>query len=200
MFFPDNMNFQYLFFSTYIGYFLQMLPIALVAFVLSFIRRTRKEPERSPVSRALAALFPAYLAALLGLTLFSDLIGDAYYILFYHQRPWPAGEGGYRWFTFVYDFRITLFQHFDAENMGNILLFFPFGILHPWFNRKSTWCRTVLLGVGTCLAIELIQPLMDRSFDLNDIILNCLAVLVSASLFFGARKFFARLKGTGANP
>ena len=71
MYFPDNMNFQYLFFSTYIGYFLQMLPIALVAFVLSFIRRTRKEPERSPASRALAALFPAYLAALLGLTLFS---------------------------------------------------------------------------------------------------------------------------------
>lgn len=31
MYFPEDMNFQYFFFDTYIGYFLQALPIALVA-------------------------------------------------------------------------------------------------------------------------------------------------------------------------
>ena len=31
MYFPDDMNFQYFFFNTYPGYFLQALPIALLA-------------------------------------------------------------------------------------------------------------------------------------------------------------------------
>ena len=31
MYFPENMNFQYFFFATYIGYFLEALPFALIA-------------------------------------------------------------------------------------------------------------------------------------------------------------------------
>lgn len=42
MFFPNNMNFQYFFFDTYPGYFLQMLPFALlVGAVYGFIRFIR---------------------------------------------------------------------------------------------------------------------------------------------------------------
>ena len=34
MYFPSNMTFQYFFFDTYPGYFLQALPIALIAGII----------------------------------------------------------------------------------------------------------------------------------------------------------------------
>ena len=188
MYFPDDMNFQYLFFSTYIGDFLQMIPIALATFVIYLLYKRKTSPALSTPKLVLSALFPAYLAALLGLTLFAAMISDAYYILFYHQLPWPVGEGGYRWFTFVYDFHLTFFQDFSAENLGNILLFLPFGILYPLFHRGSTCKRTLLAGILTSLLIENIQPLMDRSFDLNDVVLNGIGVAVSTCLFYALRR------------
>lgn len=192
MYFPEDMTFQYFFFTTYIGYFLQIIPISLIACILYIIVKNRTVPKRRGISIVLSSLFPAYLAALLGLTLFSEIIGDAYYILFYHRLPWPFGEGGYHFFTFVYNFKVTFIQDFSAENIGNILLFLPFGILHPIFNRQSTWWRTLLLGIGTCLLIEMIQPLVGRSFDLNDIILNAIGVGISTFVFFSLKTLLSK--------
>lgn len=188
MYFPDDMNFQYLFFSTYIGNFLQMIPVALLTFALYIVYKRKRSPALSGPKLVLSALFPAYLAALLGLTLFAAMLSDLYYILFYHQLPWPVGEGGYRWFTFVYDFHLTFFRDFGAENLGNILLFLPFGFLYPLFRRGSTWKRTLLMGVLTSLLIENIQPFLDRSFDLNDLILNTFGVAISTGLFYTLRQ------------
>ena len=188
MYFPDDMNFQYLFFSTYIGNFLQMIPVALLTFALYIVYKRKRSPALSGPKLVLSALFPAYLAALLGLTLFAAMLSDLYYILFYHQLPWPVGEGGYRWFTFVYDFHLTFFRDFGAENLGNILLFLPFGFLYPLFRRGSTWKRTLLMGVLTSLLIENIQPFLDRSFDLNDLILNTFVVAISTGLFYTLRR------------
>ena len=44
----------------------------------------------------------------------------------------------------------------------------------------------------TSLVIENIQPLMDRSFDINDIVLNTIGVAVSTVVFFSLRRFFGR--------
>ena len=110
----------------------------------------------------------------------------------YHQSPYPVGEGGYRWFTFVYDFQVTFFRDFSAENLGNILLFLPFGVLYPLFRRGSTWKRTLLMGVLTSLLIENIQPLMDRSFDLNDVVLNAVGVAISTFLFYTLRHLLGK--------
>ena len=192
MYFPSDMNFQYFFFSTYIGDFLQMIPIALLTCVGFTIYKKWREPSRPLWSAVLMSLFPAYLFSLIGLTLFSRMIGDAYYILFYHQMPWPEGEGGYRWLSLIYDFKLDFFLDFSAENLGNILLFLPFGILYPLFRPGSTWQRTFALGVLTSLVIENIQPLMDRSFDINDIVLNTIGVAVSTVVFFSLSRFFGR--------
>ena len=155
-------------------------------------RRTRAVLIMDNDHLVLSALFPAYLAALLGLTLFAAMISDVYYILLYHQSPYPVGEGGYRWFTFVYDFQVTFFRDFSAENLGNILLFLPFGVLYPLFRRGSTWKRTLLMGVLTSLLIENIQPLMDRSFDLNDVVLNAVGVAISTFLFYTLRHLLGK--------
>ena len=186
------MNFQYFFFSTYIGYFLQMVPIALLTCVGFTIYKKRRESDRPLWSAVLMSLFPAYLLSLIGLTLFSQMIGDAYYILFYHQMPWPEGEGGYQWLSLIYDFKLDFFRDFSPENLGNIILFLPFGILYPLFRPGSTWRRTLALGIVTSLVIENIQPLMDRSFDINDLVLNTIGVAVSTAVFFFLRGLLGR--------
>lgn len=108
-------------------------------------------------------------------------MGDAYYFLFYHQ---PSGTH-IRWFAWVFNFVPTF--GFDGEQIGNFLMFLPFGFLYPLFRRRSCWLRTAAAGLLTCLGIELLQPVFGRSFDINDIILNGLAVLLSTAVFCGAR-------------
>lgn len=180
MYLPSDMSFQYFFFDTYYGYFLQALPIALLAGVIYVIVKQKRQPQLSPGRALLSALFVCYLAGLLCLTLFYYVLGDAYYWLFYHM---PSGSGSY-WFSFEYNFTPDFWNDLTSERLGNILLFLPFGILYPLFDRKATWTRTLLAGVVTSVVIELLQPIFGRSFDINDIILNSMGVVVSASVFF----------------
>ena len=49
-------------------------------------------------------------------------------------------------------------------------------------------------GLLTSVVIELLQPVFGRSFDINDIILNGLGVLLSAAVFFGVRALRRRRK------
>lgn len=181
MYFPDDMTFQYFFFATYPGYFLQALPIALIAGVIYFLFKARQTGGRFPGRTLLSTLFVCYLTGLLCLTLFLDLIGDTYYFLFYHL---PSGRH-IRWFAWVFDF-IPTFE-LDAEQVGNVLMFLPFGILYPLFRPRSSWKHTAVAGLLTCLGIELLQPVFGRSFDINDIILNGFAVLLSSTVFYGVR-------------
>ena len=79
MYFPDDMNFQYFFFDTYPGFFLQALPVALIAGGIYAVCQIRRNRQRSPCKIVLSALFVCYITGLLCLTLFISLIGDIYY-------------------------------------------------------------------------------------------------------------------------
>lgn len=180
MYLPTDVTFQYFFFDTYYGYLLQALPIALLAGIVYVIIKRKRRPQLSLGRTLLSALFVCYLAGLLCLTLFYYVLGDTYYWLFYHM---PSGGGSY-WFSFEYNFMPDFWNNLTSERLGNILLFLPFGILYPLFDRKATWTRTLLIGVVTSLVIELLQPIFGRSFDINDIILNSMGVVMSTSIFF----------------
>ena len=183
MYFPDDMNFQYFFFSTYPGFFLQALPVALIAGGVFAVRRARRTPGIPMGKVALPALFVCYVTGLLCLTLFYDVLGIVYYFLFYHM---PSGRS-IHWFNFEYDLIPDFFRHFGSENLGNILMFLPFGLLYPIFNERAAWGQTMLAGIGVSVGIELLQPIFGRSFDSNDIILNGAGVVASATAFFAVR-------------
>lgn len=88
MYFPENMTAAYFFFDTYPGYFLQALPIALLAGGLwAFRLRKTALPEwlRS-------VLFACYLTGLLCLTLFQPLIAELYRLLFGLPAPGCTGR------------------------------------------------------------------------------------------------------------
>ena len=185
MYFPENMTFQYFFFDTYIGYILQILPIALAAGILYAVYKRKRQPQCSAGRIVGASLFVCYLTALVCLTIFIKLIGDCYYHLFYHRN---SGMTHY-WCIFEYYLIPDFFHHFSRENLGNVLLFLPFGVLYPLFRANSSWVRIVIAGIGTSAVIELIQPIFGRSFDINDIILNGIGVILSATVFCLLRRF-----------
>ena len=188
MYFPNDMNFQYFFFDTYPGYFLQALPVALLAGIIYVIFKTRKGNSLSKT--LIPSLFVCYVTGLLCLTLFIFILGDIYYFLFYHA---PSGRT-YNWFTFEFDFIPDFHLAFGSENVGNILMFFPFGVLYPLFNRNSTWLRTLFMGFAVSIGIELLQPILGRSFDINDIILNGTGIVISTVFFFLMKKIISHIR------
>lgn len=66
----------------------------------------------------------------------------------------------------------------DEELIGNIVMFIPYGALLAAAFRGLRWWAVDLIGLGTTLIIELVQPFLYRSFDLDDIIANTLGTVI----------------------
>ena len=132
---------------------------------------------REPVC---SALLVCYITGLISLTIFIHIISDIWYVLLYHR----ASGYHHRWFVLEYYMVPDFFRNFGSESLGNILMYLSFGILYPLSQRDMIWHRTLCVGFSLSLVIEFIQPVFGRSFDINDIILNTLGVLSSATVFF----------------
>lgn len=182
--FPSGMSFQYFFFDTFPGCFLQVLPIALIIGVVYGIIRFAGDKYTPKWYKLLSVTFVCYLVGLICLVcLFEPITGLWYKIMN------PNGSGLViknfslqRGANFVPDF----FFDFNAEKMANILMFMPFGFLFPFFLKSATWTKTVLFGLTFSIIIEVVQPFCNRFFDINDIIMNTLGVIISATMFFQA--------------
>lgn len=173
------MTFQYFFFDTYIGYFLQALPFAFVVSAIYGFVRFRKDKETSASKKIFSSIFVCYLTGLVCLVVGLDLMNIFWYTLLYRMDPgkdiaWLGGS-----IDLVPDF----FNNIGGETIGNFLMFLPFGILYPLSQKAPTWRKTVICGFATVAAIEVLQPIFGRAFDINDIILNTLGIVVSASVF-----------------
>ena len=64
--------------------------------------------------------------------------------------------------------------------LGNVIMFFPFGFFAVLLWRNISAKRILLIGVLTSLFIEFTQLFVGRSFDIDDILLNALGVLLGA--------------------
>jgi glycopeptide antibiotics resistance protein len=135
---------------------------------------------RSKCSNWSALIFAVYFAILIYATLFTFnhyVYGkSANLVLFDSIRlMWRSGD---YWLIFKNIF-------------GNIMLFFPLGLLLPVISRFfNSWRVMFVVGFGTSLAIEVIQyEYAQRIFDIDDILLNGTGALVGLILF----KFFATI-------
>lgn len=166
------MNFQYFFFDTYPGYFLQMVPFAAAAGLVIGLRKRN----------VWSGLLAAYLTGLVGVTLLLRVIGLMWYWICYQR-----GGGRVWFFEWTYNFIPDFWNHFRLENLANALMFVPFGVLYPLAKGRG-FRKTVTAGLLLILAIELLQPVFGRAFDVNDVILNLAGILVSAGVFHMVRK------------
>ena len=71
-----------------------------------------------------------------------------------------------------------------ANLLGNVLPFIPVGILASMIYRKMTWPKAVALAIATGLLMEVLEVIFQVGiFDVDDIILNALGVLLGYILF-----------------
>lgn len=189
---PEGMNFQYFFFNTYTGYFLQALPFALIAGIVCWVITRRRHPDMPKDRLIWRVLFVCYLTGLVCLTLALYFISSLWYRLLYHS---PDGRA-IRMFEWDYNFIPYFFTRLNSEIIGNITLFMPFGILYPLSKPGVTWKRSLLSAFLCILGIEILQPVFGRAFDVNDICLNMIGVGVSTLLFFVCAKALRNRKKT----
>ena len=121
-------------------------------------------------------------------------MGKVWYELLYHMESGRT----IRWFSGEFAFDLDFAGRINTEVIVNFLMFLPFGILHPLSKANSSWKNTVLIGFISVLMIELFQPVVGRQFDLNDVILNTLGILLSTSVFFGI-KYLTNKKSNNRN-
>lgn len=68
--------------------------------------------------------------------------------------------------------------------LGNILPFVPVGILAPMVFRRMTWRSALVLSLSTGLFMELTEAVFRVGiFDVDDILLNALGVMLGYCLF-----------------
>ncbi|MCC8120728.1 MAG: VanZ family protein, partial [Oscillospiraceae bacterium] len=84
--------------------------------------------------------------------------------------------------------------------IGNLLMLVPTGILLPLaFPRLRGWAL-LLFTVAIPVAIELLQPLVGRSFDVDDVISNFLGMGIGCLVAVGIRGLAVRKTGRTAAP
>ena len=76
MYFPKNINFQYFLFDTYIGYFLQALPIALLISIIYWFIKFRNKKTPSISKKIFSCIFICYITGLVCLVIGLDLMNE----------------------------------------------------------------------------------------------------------------------------
>lgn len=179
MYFPKDMTFKYFFFDTYIGYFLQALPIALLVGIIYYFIKFKNDKEVSTNKKVFSSIFISYITGVISLTIGLDIINIVWYKLIYQMDPCTS----INWFNGDFNFKIVFINNIKSETIGNFLMFLPFGILYPLSKKELKWKSIILKGTIFVLIIEILEPIFGRAFDINDIILNLLGIIISAVIY-----------------
>lgn len=72
----------------------------------------------------------------------------------------------------------------------NTLMFVPFGIMFPIVNykKRKLFQSTIKCAAVVVCVIEIVQPLVGRTFDIDDVICNMIGVLIGYGIFATMRK------------
>jgi glycopeptide antibiotics resistance protein len=171
-----------IFMQDMIRYVVMLLPVYVLLRLLYLgIRRQALVWKRE----ALLALCAAYAIGLVSQT----LLPHGFYGIEDLELYVQSITSGYRTYNLIpmNTVRAYLFTPNDMVNdwglvaflnlAANVGLFVPLGLLAPMVSERLRHLRTVLLlGTALSLAIEVVQFLIGRSADIDDVILNILGV------------------------
>lgn len=181
------MTMQYFLFDTYLGDIIRTVPLVLLTMVIWYlIRYGFKNRDHVPAKlRLWQTLFAGYIAGIIGLAWLYRLISDLWVgVLFNHfcfvfRVPTPQ---------FTYHLEITFWGRFRMENLGNLLMYVPFGILFPLALPNATWKKGILIGFLMIIFIETGQMFFGRAPDLNDVVLNAAGLFFSILIVYAIRR------------
>lgn len=169
--------------------FIQVIPITLLVgllyIIFRFLKLKKNNSDINYKKEILYLIFVCYIVGLFNLVLvpinFWNII---WYNIFYNFNENPfAGI-----FDFSYNFIPTIYKIIIGEYtpdswvkamiVGNFLMFIPMGILLSLcfenVNKKNIFKYAVLIP----LAIEVLQLVVGRSFDIDDLVMNFLGIVI----------------------
>lgn len=76
--------------------------------------------------------------------------------------------------------------------IGNMLMFIPMGIMLPLVLKNINKKNIFVIAILITLSIEILQPIVGRSFDIDDIIMNFIGSIIG----YLAVTIFIKLKET----
>ena len=175
--------------NSVINQFIQVIPITLLVgllyIIFRFLKLKKSNGDINYKKESLYLIFVCYIVGLFNLVLvprnFWDII---WYNIFYNFNENPfAGI-----FDFSYNFIPTIYKIIIGEYtpdswvkamiVGNFLMFIPMGILLSLcfenVNKKNIFKYAVLIP----LAIEVLQLIVGRSFDIDDLVMNFLGIVI----------------------
>lgn len=127
-------------------------------------------------------LFAVYLALLAYFLFFAEATGRTFTERTYQYNLIPLHEIK----RFIVYRKQLGFAAVALNLIGNVLAFVPFGLFLPLLLRGMRhFGKTVLLGFEFSLLVEIVQLFSKvGSFDVDDILLNTLGVVLGYVLFF----------------
>ena len=180
-------------------YFFQVVPIvALVGllYLLISLLRCKKTGNRFSKREIIYFLFICYLTGLVSLILVPNHFWTA--IWFYLFNGFSGCEIGPMFVpnfnlvpTVVYYIQgtVALGEWVRQMLILNLLMFLPMGIFLPLVSSKINKKNIIIVAVSISLTVELLQPIIGRSFDVDDIIMNSLGTICGWCLVALARRF-----------
>ena len=175
--------------NSVINQFIQVIPITLLVgllyIIFRFLKLKKNNSDINYKKEILYLIFVCYIVGLFNLVLvprnFWDII---WYNIFYNFNENPfAGifDFSYNIIPTIYKIIIgeyTLDSWVKAMIVGNFLMFIPMGILLSLcfenVNKKNIFKYAVLIP----LAIEVLQLVVGRSFDIDDLVMNFLGIVI----------------------
>ena len=169
-----------------INYLIKFTVVMVIALILYIIIRLtwlkKKNREFHWKNEWATLLFVSYLAALASLTIVPTFywtnaglqISDFHLIKKYNLVPFRT-----------LSHQIQYFSYTSLVNLvGNVLLFIPIGFLAPFiWSKYKEWKNALILGLLVSGTIEIIQYFIGRSTDIDDVIVNTLAIMLGAFLY-----------------
>ena len=189
--------------SSVINQFIQVIPITLLVgllyIIFRFLKLKKSNGDINYKKESLYLIFVCYIVGLFNLVLvprnFWDII---WYNIFYNFNENPfAGI-----FDFSYNFIPTIYKIIIGEYtldswgkamiVGNFLMFIPMGIMLPLVFKNINKKNIFVIAILITLLIEILQPIVGRSFDIDDIIMNFIGSIIG----YLAVTIFIKLKET----
>lgn len=156
-------------------------------------RRIRRKPLSVEIARA---LFVGYIAALINIVWIP--VPEFFRMLFTdtEQLMRLSENGLYVRGCEIFDCLfggagvLSVLEKFEI--LANIVLFVPLGFLLPTAWRPLRWWQTDLICLGTTCAVELVQPLLGRAGDLDDVLANAFGGIIGCAAAKLLLTIFAR--------
>ena len=133
------------------------------------------------------------------LVLYKELLGLSFVIYILCLFQVVTFQDNVSWSTnnfipFKEMFRYNIGSRLFVKNvLGNALMFLPYGFFISYYLKNKKPWLTLILTVVASFSIELVQMVIGRVFDIDDIMLNLLGGYLGYLLYYWLCRFYEKL-------